>query len=210
MHLTKAVQNFGPLWTTSTFNYEGMNGLLRDMIPQPKEPLLQIALRYQLFHNSYYGAQSNAISQETQEFCDQLFKDKKSQKKSREIIDLANENNENVQMLSYNQYVIKKVVYCKESYSDGKSNDDSCIHVHNKFYIIKKIYKNIDTNCSYFMAQELKINHVLYDDFYNYSIINVTKLLKIDDSVCIEKCIKIPIRDDSNFLVIIKHFLLHD
>lgn len=61
LHMVDSVKYFGPLWGFSLFPYENMNGLLKNFIKGPKEPLLQVNNKYLIYaktHNEQFSPQT--------------------------------------------------------------------------------------------------------------------------------------------------------
>jgi hypothetical protein len=214
LHLAHTVKEFGPLWTTSTFNFEGMNGVFRDFTPGTKQPLLQIGLRYQLFHSAQFCITSDNVTEITKDFCKSVIsQEHRNQKLSRGDV-LARTNAVLTEMNTYNQFIFKGICYCSEKYSQDKMKDDSFISLDGSFFRIQQILENKITKALFFVLKLIAITGKLYNDFFEYNFTEITEIRQITDEKQLMKCISIEFNDsDGNlkqYLVKIQHYLYHD
>jgi hypothetical protein len=214
LHLVQSVRLFGPLWATSTFNFESMNGLFRNLMPGPREPLLQIAMRYQLFHNLHHTTKTEYLSPSTLEFMEKLISvETINQKMPRNIV-IHQEINGNAEMRSYNQYIYNKICFCTHQYAQKRSRNDAFVEINEKFYRITNILESTANPSLYLVVKAINIKDVLFEDFYEYEMTEENKIFRIDARTKIKKCVNIEYNDRNGgnkaYLVIIKHYLLHD
>ena len=80
-HLHLIIRRFGPLWTTSCFLLEDLNGKLKAMVRGSKSPHLQIVSNLNMYMVVYtYKNNWLKDSEEAREFCDSLLAAKKKLK----------------------------------------------------------------------------------------------------------------------------------
>ena len=211
-HLPETVLNFGPLWTTSLFSFESMNGVLRSFNPVGRKPLVQIAKRCELFYNAHYGRFADYISEEIRTFCNDLFDSKDcKQKRPKNVVCI---DNEEIEFETFNQFCIKYLVFSTNSYSQFKQRNDSFIRYNHEFYQIEKIYRKKDSEEVVFYLRKLAILQILYETFYEYEETNNKMYIKIlNNETKLTKCIQITIKDDNktrNILSPVEFYLYND
>lgn len=72
LHLVESVRNFGPLWGFSLFPYENLNGFLKGFVKGPKEPLIQMNIKYLIHHNLNFKKYSDSCRPEVTQFCEKM------------------------------------------------------------------------------------------------------------------------------------------
>jgi hypothetical protein len=183
-------------------------------MPGPKEPLLQIAIRYQLFHSLHHATKSEFLSPSTLELVDNLISIKTIGQKMPKNIAIHQGIDNNAQMKSYNQYIHRKICFCTFQYAQKRSRNDSFVKIDGNFYRISSILETTTNPILYLVVKVIKINNVHYEDFYEYEMTDENKIFRIDSDTNIEKCINIEYSSRNEgtkaFLVIIKHYLIHD
>ena len=80
-HLPEMVRRFGPLWTTSCFALEDLNGKMKAMVKGSNSPHLQIISNLKI-HMMVYSYKSNLLQddEETYKFCDSILSPRKKLK----------------------------------------------------------------------------------------------------------------------------------
>ena len=211
-HLSDTVLNFGPLWTTSLFSFESMNGVLRSFNPVGRKPLVQIAKRCQLFFNAHYGRFADYISEEIIDFCDDLFESKGAkEKKPKNVICIENEE---MEFETFNQFRINYIIFSTFSYSEFKQRNDSFIQHNNEYFQIEKIYRKRDSKEVLFYLRKLAVINILYENFNEYEETNDKEYLNITNiEKKIIKCIQITIEENNvtrKFLSPVEFYLYND
>lgn len=72
IHMIDSVANFGPLWGFSLFPYENYNGMLKNFIKGPKEPIQQINNKYLMNHQINFGYYSKSCKNSIIEYCKRM------------------------------------------------------------------------------------------------------------------------------------------
>lgn len=73
MHLIDSVRNFGPAWCYALFPYENFNGILKSFVKGPREPIVQINIKYLLNH--YLNFNNNIkCRNEIRYFCENMLR----------------------------------------------------------------------------------------------------------------------------------------
>lgn len=219
LHIVDAARLFGPLFTTSLFPFENMNGVLNRFLNGPKGPQVQICVRHYLFFGNYYSKTTN-ISSQALEFCKAIINKTKRYKFgniNRKFIiynlpsHISNIYNTTTTFKSYVKYFFKHFVISTEEYSKNNKNfDDSYIYFDTNFIKIVAILKNCNENdeCLYILGRLIAVNTFTWIQNY-YEIINFNQiqLIKIDKDFY--KCIHYT-SDQTQCLIVIKNVLIVD
>jgi len=76
LHLTKSVENWGPLWATNCFCFENGNRLLLLMKKYPSHIMLQIARRFMYIKSLINFTDNILASDNVRQFCQKIFENK--------------------------------------------------------------------------------------------------------------------------------------
>lgn len=220
-HITETARLFGPLFTTSLFPFENMNGVLANFLNGPKGPALQVCIKNYMFFSMYY--KKCKLTPKALQYCKETIK--KSSKKYKysntnrrynfydlpEVIE--NNYNDNKRFKSFSKYYIQSIIISTNSYSmENKNYNDSFIYYNSKFFRVEKILENLESSNShtnlYIIQREVFVNMFdsipNYYEIYHYGPVN---LMKIDKPL--KKCIYY-VSNNTECLVIIHNLLIID
>ncbi|KAJ8665848.1 hypothetical protein QAD02_007510 [Eretmocerus hayati] len=88
LHLADVVEQFGPLWVTSCFPFEALNGVLKGNVHGSQKPELQIASTVSIYLNlNELRKRISKNSEEVSLFCEKVFARNRIRRKTLEISD---------------------------------------------------------------------------------------------------------------------------
>lgn len=199
LHICECVRNYGPLWAFSLFSYEDVNGMLKKFMKGPKEPVLQIATKYVLFHARNNAGYLDYCQENVILFCDP----KKHQEEYIEEFQIPdsvihpypNTSFKAIKILKLNRYIFKpdreidsksciRQTCCDSTFS---MKIDGII----QFGVIKTILRNESDYFFLYFCIDIFDTHKypLYGRLDNKEL----KLVKVDSSV--KKCVRITVMD---------------
>lgn len=76
LHLTKSVENWGPLWATNCFSFENGNRFLLLMKKSPTRIILQISRRFLFIRSLINFSDEFSINNNVRQFCENLYDNK--------------------------------------------------------------------------------------------------------------------------------------
>lgn len=172
-HLTKCVENCGPLWTHSNFCFENNNGILSKYVKGTRDVGKQISSKY-IFHKIIQGV-SNRLPHVVLNY--QLHLQKKHTHNSQveklsgkikdhnldetETIMLRENNISMTTMDSYGRFCTNNYVYCTRDYCKKTKFDNSTVYLNDdSFASIKYIFLN--NNQPLFYGEKLSFNSFDY------------------------------------------------
>jgi hypothetical protein len=219
-HLSDTVRMFGPLFTTSLFIFESINGVISRFISGPKGPVLQICTKYFMYFSNYYCL-GEELSVVASRFCKSVtnkanikYKYTNEHKKSTVYLlprHIENPYNEIHEFSSFERYYYKDTLLRTVENSDKNARyNDSFIYHKEKFYKIQKILVNMEScpETLFVVAQQMYVNHFpALQNYYEIAEYGQNELIRIDSHF--QKCFAFEIYGN-DCLVIIKNMLLVD
>ncbi|XP_051171576.1 uncharacterized protein LOC127288266 [Leptopilina boulardi] len=130
LHLVESVRRTGPLWTTSTFPFEGAIFYLKQAVTGPKGVFDQIAKRTLLKLSFDYTLKKLATSEKCLNFCGNIFshsKCKNAVKQSNEIVllDTLGENEKNEKL--FKRCIYKSTMFHSTKYNRTTKTNDTFV-----------------------------------------------------------------------------------
>lgn len=162
LHLARTAEMFGPLWTTSCFPFENLNGILKNFVKSSKNPELQIYNSLQMFvHYWYFKDEYLEEGSDSYTFCNAALKRVKlkrlTQKIRQEISivgkhklceneDLDNETKQALgnliqdkKIYTFNRISLNQKLYETEERAKNNKRNNSCVkYGEDKIGIIQK------------------------------------------------------------------------
>ena len=219
LHITTTARLFGPLYSTSLFAFENMNGTLNRFLNGPKGPQVQICIKSYLYFGNFYS-KDKRMSETALQFCEKTLNKSSNRYKYSNISrkytyyelpeQITNPYNIHTKFRSYQKYYHKFIISSEEYSDNNKMYDDSFILYDQTFYRIEKILKSQDENDDYLYLLGRPIIVKVFSWLQNYVEIDKygsTQLMKIE--MPIHKCIHYKSKYAES-LIIIKNCLIID
>lgn len=152
LHMVESVEKFGPLWVTSCFSFENLNGILKSMVHSSKKPELQICgsanMMFKFFHLKDNLTECNT---EVLAFCNKAInrtRERKLVKKIRDGIRMVGKSSNkkslsdfpdeikeiiapkieaSTDLYSFKRAIVKKTLFETESYCAKKRGFNACV-----------------------------------------------------------------------------------
>ena len=217
LHLADTSKMFGPLFTTSLFAFENMNGVLNNFLKGPKGSSLQICIKHYLYFNNYYH-ETNRLTEKAASFCKTILRKSNKKYKYTNVgrrfiryelpVEIINPFNETKIFKSYKKFFLKNTIISTFEHSTrSKMYNDSFILFEDSFYRIDKILKCFDDNdnFTYILGKQIIVNtYPWIQNYHEVTGIDSSQLIKIDKQFL--KCIHF-LSNDIECLIVIKNKL---
>lgn len=146
LHLVETVRKFGPLWVSSCFPFENLNGILKSLVKGSKKPELQICNAAYLMNRFLHLKDDLGLNTDVARFCDDVMNRSKrrkllkkinedvaivgkcSKEKSTEDLEeiekevLGTIVNHSTKIYTFNRLIFKNILYETEEYCKKKND----------------------------------------------------------------------------------------
>jgi len=184
-HIARGVINFGPMWVHNSFLYEGKNRYLRSLTKSPNNVALQVTKKFLIYKSLPLLCSKIVTSEKAAIFSEKLLHYKNLKNCVRtadndvllgkggkcflsevefeamqefDNVTYEDEGFNRISELSYNRIISKNTMFCTESYSHGKLNNDSCVFTKSGSYAMIKRIIMLKSNSVVILGQEIVVS----------------------------------------------------
>lgn len=160
LHMVQSVRMCGPLWATSTFNFESTNFHLKQQVSGPKGVEAQVCTKYLQKNLWKWQTDSGGKSEICRQYCKNLFATHKHTGTiTVEETVLLGIGKQTVNGIRYERCICKGDYYHSSTYKPNKKTNDSAVQIHSDEYAEITAILQIGNEC-YFEIRKMITENV--------------------------------------------------